>query len=158
AVAGVLVDRALEPVHLRRDHLEAVVDDAMHFLGVQLLGQRGESGDVAEEYGDLTSLSFERRARSEDLGRQGLRRVGASRRRAARRRGNDRCRRRRRCGRRREVRAAVPAELELRRRLRTALRTATRERRTALTAEPHARRIFEPALLARHRLLLLLPG
>jgi hypothetical protein len=70
-VAGVLVDRALKPVDLGRDQLEASVHDAVHVLGIQLLGERGEARDVGEEdgsemprgIGDHRAPVFERRAR-----------------------------------------------------------------------------------------------
>jgi hypothetical protein len=67
AVAGVLVDRALEPVDLGRDQLEASVNDAVHVLGVQLLGESGEARDVGEEDGNLTALALEGGPRPEDL-------------------------------------------------------------------------------------------
>ena len=58
-VAGVLVDRPLEPVDLGRDQLEASVHDSVHILGIQLLGERGEARDVGEEDGYLTALPLE---------------------------------------------------------------------------------------------------
>ena len=48
AVARVLVDRAVEAVYFRRDALEAAVDDLVHDLGVELLGEGGEASYVGE--------------------------------------------------------------------------------------------------------------
>src|SRR5213593_2464412 len=67
AVARVLVDRALEPVDLRSDQLEAALDDAVHVLRIELLGERREPRHVGEEDRDLAALALERRARLEDL-------------------------------------------------------------------------------------------
>ena len=66
-VAGVLVDRALEAVHLGRDALEAAVDDVVYHFGVELLGERSETRHVGEQDGDLLTLAFEGAARREDL-------------------------------------------------------------------------------------------
>src|SRR3989449_2193584 len=80
AVARVLVDRALEPVDLRSDQLEAALDDAVHVLRIELLGERREPGDVGEENRHLAALALERRARLEDLIGQVLGRVRRERR------------------------------------------------------------------------------
>ena len=66
-IAGVLVDRALEAVHLRRNTLEAAVDDLVHHFGVELLGECSEAGHVGEQDGDLLALAFQRAAGGEDL-------------------------------------------------------------------------------------------
>ena len=60
AVARVLVDGALEAVDLGGDPLEAPVHDRVHVLGVELLGEAREPGDVGEEHGDLAALALER--------------------------------------------------------------------------------------------------
>jgi hypothetical protein len=75
-VAGVLVDRALEAMHLRGDQLEAPVHDPVHVLRVLLLREGGEAGDVGEEDGDLTALPLDGRARAQDLVGQVARGVG----------------------------------------------------------------------------------
>jgi hypothetical protein len=67
AIAGVLVDRALEPVHLGGDPLEAAVDNLVHDLRIELLGERGEVRHVGEQHGDLAALPFEGAAGGEDL-------------------------------------------------------------------------------------------
>ena len=76
AVARVLVDRALEPVNLGRDQLEASVHDAVHVLRIQLLGERGEARDVGEEDGHLAALALEGGTRTEDLVGEMPRRIG----------------------------------------------------------------------------------
>jgi hypothetical protein len=83
-VAGVLVDRALEPVHLRRDPLEAMVHDLVHLFRVELLGHGREASDVGKEDGDLAQLPFQCAAGGKDLlgqvpWRVGLERLGARR-------------------------------------------------------------------------------
>src|SRR5215471_7743614 len=46
SVTRVLVDRAFEAVYLRRDALKAAVDDVVHHLGIELLGEGGETSHV----------------------------------------------------------------------------------------------------------------
>jgi hypothetical protein len=70
AIAGVLVDRALKPVHLGRDPLEAVVDDLVYLLGVEPLSHGRETREVGKEHGHLAALPFEGTAGGEDLLRQ----------------------------------------------------------------------------------------
>jgi hypothetical protein len=60
AVAAVLVDGALEAMHLGRDGLKAAIDDPVHFFGIHPLRERGEAGDVGEQDGDLPPLAFQR--------------------------------------------------------------------------------------------------
>ena len=76
AVARVLVDRALEPVDLGGDRLEAALDDPVHLLGVEALGERGEPSEIGEEHGHLTPFTPECRAGLEDLLGQVLGGVG----------------------------------------------------------------------------------
>ena len=75
-VARVLVDRALEAVHLGRDALEAAVDDVVHDLGVELLGEGGETRHVREQHRDLLALAFQGTARGENFLGQVFRRIG----------------------------------------------------------------------------------
>ena len=82
-VAGVLIDRAFEAVNLRGDELKAAVDDPVHLLWIKLFRKRSESGDVSEEYGDLTAFALKRGSGSQDLFGEMLWRV----------RGDGRCRR-----------------------------------------------------------------
>ena len=66
-VARVLVDRALETVHLGGDPLEAAIDEVVHDLGVELLGQRGEARHVSKEHRHLFALAFQGTAGGEDF-------------------------------------------------------------------------------------------
>src|SRR5262245_40461460 len=75
AVACVLVDRPLEPVHLCSDPPEAAIDELMHVLRVKLLGQGGEVGYVGEEHRDLAALPLEGAPGDQDLLGQVPRRV-----------------------------------------------------------------------------------
>jgi len=75
AVAGVLVDRALEPVHLGRDHLEATIDDGVDLFWIALLGERAESREIGEQHRHLPPLALERGAGLEDLVREVFGRV-----------------------------------------------------------------------------------
>jgi hypothetical protein len=67
AVAGVLVDGALEAVDAVRQDLEEAVEDAVPLLGVHLLGQLQGALHVSEEHGHLLALALERRLALEDL-------------------------------------------------------------------------------------------
>src|SRR5262245_60087773 len=66
-ITGVLVNRALEAVHLCRDMLEAAIDDLVHDLRVELFSECGEVGHVGEQHGDLAALPFERTAGGQNL-------------------------------------------------------------------------------------------
>ena len=61
AIAGVLVDGALEAVHFCGDALEAAVDDVVHHLRVELLSEGGETSHVGKQHRDLLALPFEGR-------------------------------------------------------------------------------------------------
>jgi hypothetical protein len=67
AIAGVLVDRALQAVHLGGDPREAAVDDLVHDLGVELLGHGREARHIGEKDGDLATLPFQGAPGREDL-------------------------------------------------------------------------------------------
>jgi hypothetical protein len=67
AVTRVLVDRALETVHLGCNALEAAIDHVMDHFRIELLGERGEAGHVGKEDGHLLAFAFERAARGEDF-------------------------------------------------------------------------------------------
>ena len=75
-ITRVLVDGAFETMHLSRNTLKAAVDEVVHDLGIELLGERGEAGHVGEQDGDLLALAFEGAARREDLLGQVLRGIG----------------------------------------------------------------------------------
>src|SRR5262245_16392822 len=75
AIAGVLVDGALKPVHLGGDALEAAVDDLVHLFRVELLGNGRETREVGEKDRNLATLAFEGAAGGEDLLGQVLRGV-----------------------------------------------------------------------------------
>ncbi len=66
-VAGVLIDRALEPVHLGRDHLEATIDDGVDLFGITALGERAESGQIGEQHRHLPPLALDGGPGLEDL-------------------------------------------------------------------------------------------
>ena len=67
AVAGVLVDGALEAVHLGGDEPEAVIHDLVHHFGIEVPGQGREAGRIGEEHGDLLAFPFQGTAGSENL-------------------------------------------------------------------------------------------
>ena len=75
AVAGVLVDRALEPMHLARDRSETPINDRVDLLGIARLGEGAEARQVGEQHRHLTPLALERGPGLEDLVREVLRRV-----------------------------------------------------------------------------------
>ena len=60
AVAGVLVDRALEAVHAVGEDREEALQDPVPLLGVELLGQLHRALHVGEQHRDLLALAFER--------------------------------------------------------------------------------------------------
>jgi hypothetical protein len=66
AVAGVLVDGALEAVHALGQDLEEAVEDAVPRLGVQPLRQLHRTLHVREEHRHVLALALERRFRAED--------------------------------------------------------------------------------------------
>src|SRR5438105_2106996 len=75
-VARVLIDRPLEAVHLRRNMLEAAIDEVVHVLGIELLGEGGETRHIGEQYRDLFAFPFQGTAGGEDFLGQVLGRVG----------------------------------------------------------------------------------
>ncbi len=60
AVAGVLVDRALEAVHTLGKHLEEPIQDRMPRLEIDLLGKGHRALHVGEEHSDLLALALQR--------------------------------------------------------------------------------------------------
>jgi hypothetical protein len=75
AVAGVLVDGALEAVDLGSEQGEAVVHNLVHHLRVEARGQGGEAGHVGKEHRDLLAFPFQSAAGGEDFVSQMLRGV-----------------------------------------------------------------------------------
>jgi hypothetical protein len=75
AIAGILVDGALEAMHLGRDVLETVIDDLVHDFRIEPFGERGEAGHIGEQDGHLPALPFQRAAGGQDLLGQVLWRV-----------------------------------------------------------------------------------
>ena len=67
AVAGELVDRALESVDGPHENREDTIEDAMPLLGVKALGEAHGIGQVGEEHADLLALSLEGALGGEDL-------------------------------------------------------------------------------------------
>ena len=59
AVAGVLVDDALEAMHAVGEDLEEAVHDRAPLLRIELLGQLHRALHVGEQHGDLLALAFE---------------------------------------------------------------------------------------------------
>ena len=112
AVAGVLVHRALEAVHALGQQLEEAVHDPVPLFGIELLRQLHRALHVGEEHRHLLALAFERVACAEDLlgeVSRGVRaRIGLP--------GRDE----------REPAPALTAELDARRVLEAAARTAER--------------------------------
>jgi hypothetical protein len=76
AVAEELVHGPFVAVDLGQHQLEGARHDGVDVLRIEPLGERGESGNVDEEDRDLLSLTLECRARSEDLIREVLGRIG----------------------------------------------------------------------------------
>ena len=70
AIASVLVDGALEAVHLRREEGEAVVHDLVHHFGIEVSGQGHEARRIGEEYRDLLAFPFQRAAGGENFFRE----------------------------------------------------------------------------------------
>ena len=76
AVAEELIDGALVPVYRVEAALEEAVEQRMHGLGSQALGQGGRVGNVAEEHRHRLALPFQGAARGEDLLGEMFRGVG----------------------------------------------------------------------------------
>src|SRR5262249_31507321 len=77
AVAGELVDRALDPVNRRGEDLEHSIEHPMPLFGVELLGQAHRVDNVHEQDTQVLSLTLERAPGGEDLLSEVARRVGA---------------------------------------------------------------------------------
>jgi hypothetical protein len=58
AIAEELVDGPLVAVHLAQGQVEELIEQRVHGLRAQALGQSRGVGQVAEEYGDLLALAF----------------------------------------------------------------------------------------------------
>ena len=87
AVAGVLVDGALEAVNAVGKDQEEAIEDLVPLLGVDLLGELHGPLHVGEQHRHLLALTFESGARGQDLLGEVFRRVGARVRSRPRRRG-----------------------------------------------------------------------
>jgi hypothetical protein len=77
AVAGVLIDRAFEPVNAVGEDREEAIHDFVPFLGIDLLRQVHRSLHISKEHRDLLPLAFESGTSGEDLLGEVFRRVGA---------------------------------------------------------------------------------
>ncbi len=77
AVAGVLVDRALEAMHPVGEDLEEAVEDLVPIFRVELLGQIHRALHVGEQHRHLLPLAFESGLRLQDLFGEVLGSVGA---------------------------------------------------------------------------------
>ena len=77
AVAGVLVDGALEAVHAVREDLEESLEDRVPLLGSDLLGELHRALHVGEQHRHLLALAFERRSAIAGSARRGGGRVVA---------------------------------------------------------------------------------
>ncbi len=62
-------------MHLGEHQLERSPHERMDVLGIQPLGDGGESGDIDEEHGDLLPLAFEGGLGGQDLLGEVARRV-----------------------------------------------------------------------------------
>jgi hypothetical protein len=144
AIPGVLVNGAFETVYLCGDQLEAAIDDLVHLLRVELLGQGREASHIGKQDGNLAAFPFQGTTRVQDLlgqvrrcvalalclrGVRTLRRVASSV--SSRRWGSG------------QGRAALATELERGLILGTTAGTLLGELSTALAAEFHRRRIVE---------------
>jgi hypothetical protein len=57
-IASVLVDGALEAMHLGGDKSKAVIHDLVHHFGVEVPDQGREADRIGEEHGDLLAFPF----------------------------------------------------------------------------------------------------
>jgi hypothetical protein len=130
AVAGDLVDDALDPVDFTEGEPQVLVQQIMVLLGVEPLGDRGRPNEVAEEDRDELPLPGDAAARIADLARE----VGGN---VSRQAVIDGRRRLWRGGRSAPIEhvPAIGAEAKLRADLRTALRAAARHGGTAGVTE-----------------------
>ena len=70
AVAGELIDDALEAIDLAEGELEVLVEQVAVLLGIEALGDRGRADEVAEEHGDQLALAGDGPLRGADLVRE----------------------------------------------------------------------------------------
>ena len=59
AVAGELVDRALEAMHAVGEDREEAIEDLVPLFGIELLGELHRALHVGEQHGDLLAFAFE---------------------------------------------------------------------------------------------------
>jgi hypothetical protein len=140
-----LIDGALEAVDLGRDQLEAPVHDPVNVLGVELFGERRETGHVGEEHRHLSTLALQGGAAGQDLlgemlggvgGELGLKVCADGRgQRTGGRLAFQDC----------ETMPALETELGVRRQLGAALRARCHEALTTLETELRAVRVVVPA-------------
>jgi hypothetical protein len=67
SVTRVLVDRALEAMHVFGEDLEEAVEERVPLLGVELLGELGRTLQIGEEHRHLLALALEGGLGAEDL-------------------------------------------------------------------------------------------
>src|SRR5207249_3586842 len=70
AVASELIDDALDPVDFSESEAEVLVQQIMILFGVEPLGDRGRSDEIAEENRDELALPGDPAARIADLARE----------------------------------------------------------------------------------------
>ena len=133
AIAQELVNRAAVAVHRVQGEFEEALQQGMHALGTQALGQAGGVRQVAEQHRDLFEFALQSTAGGEDLLGQMAGRIGQGRRVAVP--GLDQC-----IG--RERHAAGGAEFTARRILVLTLRTDVLEGGTTRRAEPGLIRVL----------------
>ena len=139
AVAEKLVHRTFVPMDLGQHELERACHQCVHVLGVEARGERGETGDVHEQDGDLLALALEGGLRGEDaLGEM----LGGVRRRAREVRGDRRARER--------SFPTLRTEPGVDGKLRAAHRARGDEARPTARAESRSRRTLLPAPGALH--------
>jgi len=138
-VAQKLVDRPFVAMDLSQRQLEEPVQEAVHRLGSEPLGQRCGAGQVAKEDGDLLALAFQGTLGREDLLGEMPGSVGV--------RGRETW-----PGEFTERGCALPTELVLRGIRHTARRAGRRERCRALAAESYARGVLRVAPGTLHSL------
>src|SRR5262249_35280234 len=148
AVAEKLVDRALVTVHLGERGLEEGVDQNVHALGAEPLGEARGADEVAEEHGDGLTLALQRTTRGEDPVGEVPRRVGRGR--AGLRLGGPRCARRG-GARRPHWPPALQAELRALGERGTAREAGRREPPSALETELRLDGVLLAAVRAAHR-------
>ncbi len=76
AVAEELIHRPAVAMNLGEGQLEEALEEGMHGLRAQPLGEHRRPGEIAEEHGDLLPLAFHRAPRGQDAVGQVRRRIG----------------------------------------------------------------------------------